>query len=55
MINFSVMKFLGNNNWSEIIILLLFPLLSTTDDDNVNDNLDLLAVPQYGRNPNYTG
>ena len=54
MINFSAMKFSDNNNWSEGIILL-FPLVSITNDDNVNDNLDLLVVPQYGRNPNHTG
>ena len=54
MINSSNMNFSVNNNWSEGLVLLIL-LLSVADDDNVNDNLDLLVVPQYGRNPNYTG
>ena len=46
------MKFSGNN-WSEG--LLLPPFGSIADDDVMNDNLDFLNVPQYGRNPDYMG
>lgn len=54
MINFSNMIFSGNNNWSEGVVVL-WPLLNVADDDNTNDNLDLVVVPQYGRNANHTG
>nr|AVN99635.1 SISP [Citrus x aurantium] len=40
----------GNSNWSEGFGILF----SAGDDDVVND-LDLLNVPQYGRNPDYSG
>ena len=45
------MKFSGNN-WSEGFLI---PAASIADDDVMNDNLDLLNIPQYGRNPDYMG
>lgn len=46
-------KFSGKNEWSESAI---YPFNSIADDEDVkNDNLDLLLVPQYGRNPDCTG
>ncbi|PAL78936.1 hypothetical protein CEJ83_19945 [Acinetobacter baumannii] len=33
----------------------LLPPSSIADDDVGNDNLDLIVIPQYGRNPDYYG
>ena len=42
-------KFSGKNEWSESGY---FRFSSIADDEDVkNNNLDLLIVPQYGRNP----
>ena len=46
------MNFSGNK-WSETVNVQ--PWHSIADDDMVNDNLDLLVVPQYGRNPDRMG
>ncbi|GAY68911.1 hypothetical protein CUMW_267860, partial [Citrus unshiu] len=42
----------AGNNWSEGWFNVWN---SIADDDVMNDNLDLLNVPQYGRNPDYMG
>lgn len=46
------MNFSGMNEWSEGFF---FIYMNMVNDEIENDNLDLLAVPQYGRNPDYTG
>ena len=47
-------NFLGKNEWSEHG--LPFPFGSVADIEDVkNENLDLLVVPQYGRNPDHIG
>ncbi|KAK9217932.1 hypothetical protein WN943_006563 [Citrus x changshan-huyou] len=38
----------GDNSWSEGVVAR-FPLLSISDDGIVNEDLDFLVVPQYGR------
>ncbi|GAY31850.1 hypothetical protein CUMW_272480 [Citrus unshiu] len=44
----------GKKEWSEGALIIL--IVSMFDDEKINDNdLDLLAVPQYGRYPDYTG
>lgn len=46
-------KFSGKNEWSESEYS---HFSSIADDEDVkNDNLNLLIVPQYGRNPDSTG
>ncbi|GAY61514.1 hypothetical protein CUMW_210550, partial [Citrus unshiu] len=42
----------GKNDWSEGFAIIFFSI--NVDDDVAND-LDLLAVPQYGRNADHTG
>lgn len=44
-------KFLGMSDPSEGFGLSF----SIADDDVGNDNLDLIVIPQYGRNPDYSG
>jgi len=44
-------KFLGMSDPSEGLVLPS----SIADDDVGNDNLDLIVIPQYGRNPDYYG
>lgn len=51
MIEFSNMNFAGHYNWSEGN---LNPRFSTVDEE-INGNLDLLEIPQYGRNPDHAG
>lgn len=47
-------NFEGKNEWSEGHIIMIID--SIADVENVkNDNLNLLIVPQYGRNLNHTG
>lgn len=38
------------NEWSEGFLAIY---ISMVDDEIENDNLDLLVVPQYGRNPDH--
>lgn len=45
------MNFIGYNDWSESN----WTIHTSMTDDITNDNLDLLVVPQHGRNPDYTG
>ena len=53
MNKFLNMNFSGNE-WLEGILPPI--LISLVDDEKVNnDNLDLLVVPQYGRNLDYSG
>ncbi|GAY34088.1 hypothetical protein CUMW_282390 [Citrus unshiu] len=42
----------GYTDWSEGLIATTFSLIA---DDEINGNIDLLVVPQYGRNPDHTG
>ena len=51
MSNFFNMNFSGGNKWSEGH----WCWLTTINDEILYDNLDLLIVPQYGRNPDYSG
>lgn len=46
------MKFSGMNEWSEGFF---FIYISMVDDEIGNDNLDLLVLPQYRRNPDHIG
>lgn len=46
------MKFSGGNEWSEGKYSYR---PSIVDDEMIDDNFDLLIVPQYGRNPDHTG
>lgn len=53
MVNFFFnMKFSGRNEWSEGKYLYR---PSIVDDEMIDDNLDLLIVLQYRRNPDHTG
>ena len=45
------MHFSGGNRWSEGF----FSFFAISDDEIICDNLDFFIVPQYGRNPNYSG
>ena len=45
------MHFSGGNGWSEGF----FTHFAISDDETIYDNLDFLFVPQYGRNPDYSG
>ncbi|GAY65303.1 hypothetical protein CUMW_240050, partial [Citrus unshiu] len=43
----------GKNEWLEGTLV---PVYGIADDkDGTIDNLDLIVVPQYGRNPDHTG
>ena len=53
MIKFYNMNFLGYNDRSEGSREM--PLWSLIADDEINGNIDLLVVPQYGRNLYHTG
>ncbi|GAY54474.1 hypothetical protein CUMW_156980 [Citrus unshiu] len=44
-------SFAGGNIWSEGF----FTHFAIFDDETICDNLDLLVVPQYGRNLDYSG
>nr|QNG62067.1 proxanthoxycyclin-C [Melicope xanthoxyloides] len=46
-------SFAGQNEQSEGYAP--FPFKSIHDDEIGDDNLNLIAVPQYGRNPNESG
>lgn len=53
MVNFFFsMKFLGRNEWSEGKYSYR---PSIVDDEMIDDNLDLLIVLQYRRNPDHNG
>lgn len=52
VIKFYNMNFSGYTDWSEGLIATTFSLIA---DDEINGNIDLLVVPQYGRNPDHTG
>lgn len=58
---FLIKKFLsGKNQWSEMFVMKegvpIWPYWDSILVDEIrNDNLDLLEVPQYGRNLNETG
>ncbi|KAH9752070.1 subtilisin-like protease SBT4.10 [Citrus sinensis] len=41
----------GKNEWSEGNPITMYSII---DDESVNDNLDLIVVPQYGRNLDHT-
>ncbi|GAY69312.1 hypothetical protein CUMW_270920 [Citrus unshiu] len=43
---------IGYNDWSEGSREM--PLWSLIADDEINGNMDLLVVSQYGRNPDHT-
>ncbi|GAY67417.1 hypothetical protein CUMW_256310 [Citrus unshiu] len=43
---------LGYTDWSEGVGPPFFSLIA---DDEINGNIDLLVVPQYGRNLDHTG
>ena len=47
-----VMIFSGKNEWSEGNPITMYSIIN---DESVNDNLDLIVVPQYGRNLDHTG
>lgn len=52
--------FAGKNQWSEMFVMKegvdIWPYWDSILADEIrNDNLDLLEVPQYGRNLNETG
>ncbi|KAL9421575.1 hypothetical protein AB3S75_033948 [Citrus x aurantiifolia] len=52
--------FAGKNQWSEMFVMKegvpIWPYWDGILVDEIrNDNLDLLEVPQYGRNLNETG
>ena len=50
---FSNVKLSGKNEWLEGTPV---PVYGIADDkDGTIDNLDLIVVPQYGRNPDHTG
>ena len=53
VIKFYNMNFSGYNDWSEGIPTIIFASLIA--DDEINGNIDLLVVPQYGRNLDHTG
>lgn len=42
----------SGNKWSEGDLSVW---LSIANEDIMNDDLDLLVIPQYGRNPNLIG
>ncbi|KAK9218006.1 hypothetical protein WN943_006640 [Citrus x changshan-huyou] len=42
----------GKNEWSEGNPITMYSIIN---DESVNDNLDLIVVPQYGRNLDHTG
>ena len=46
------MNFSGYTDWSEGVGPPFFSLIA---DDEINGNIDLLVVPQYGRNLDHTG
>lgn len=46
--------FLGENDWLEGDFK--FPWhISIADEEIIDDSLNLLVIPQYGRNTNHTG
>ena len=58
MIKFYTMNFSGHNDWSGCFPIYQMGNLVTyfsIANGETNDNLDLFVVPQYGRNPDYTG
>ena len=52
VIKFYNMNFSGYTDWSEGIPTPTFSLIA---DDEINGNIDLLVVLQYGRNSDHTG
>ena len=58
MNKFSIIKFSGKTEWLETFVIKegyprAFTSILVVEMDE--DNLNLLIVPQYGRNPNKTG
>lgn len=53
MNKFSDLKFSGSKEWSEASITLFHGCI--IDDGMGNDNLNLLVIPQYERNPDESG
>ncbi|KAL9448672.1 hypothetical protein AB3S75_016044 [Citrus x aurantiifolia] len=49
------MKTLPGTGMSDPSESIIFISSSIADDDVGNDSLDLIVIPQYGRNPDYYG